>query len=69
MVEELQQVLPHSSEMGYIHIGVGSNVVCSTAIGNARASIRGMDNSDSTLFVSSCDPLHAPKEVRYEHIV
>ena len=28
----------------YIHIGVGSNVVCSTTIGNARASIRGTDN-------------------------
>ena len=27
------------------HIGVGSNVVCSTTIGNARASTRGMDNS------------------------
>ena len=26
------------------HIGVGSNVVCSTLIGNARASMRGMDN-------------------------
>ena len=35
----------------YIHIGVGSNVVCSTEIGNARASTRGTDNSDdSTLF-------------------
>ena len=32
----------------YIHIGVGSKVVCSTTIGNARASIRGMDNCDST---------------------
>ena len=28
----------------YIHIGVGSDVVCSTTIGNARASVRGMDN-------------------------
>ena len=26
------------------HIGVGSNVVCSTTIGNARASTRGIDN-------------------------
>ena len=26
------------------HIGVGSDVVCSTIIGNARASTRGMDN-------------------------
>lgn len=26
------------------HIGVASNVVCSTLIGNARASMRGMDN-------------------------
>ena len=25
------------------HIGVGSDVVCSTTIGNARASVRGMD--------------------------
>ncbi|GEM_PF-46008 len=28
----------------YIHIGVGSDVVCSTSIGNARASVRGMGN-------------------------
>ena len=27
-----------------IHIGVGSDVVCSTTIGNARASMRGTDN-------------------------
>ena len=26
------------------HIGVGSDVVCSTIIGNARASVRGTDN-------------------------
>ena len=26
------------------HIGVGSDVVCSTLIGNARASVCGMDN-------------------------
>ena len=30
--------------VAYIHIGVGSNVVCSTTIGSARASIRGTDN-------------------------
>ena len=36
---------------GVIHIGVGSDVVCPTTMGNARASIRGTDNSDeSTLF-------------------
>ena len=35
----------------YIHIGVGSDVVCSTTIGNARASIRGMDNSGSMSFM------------------
>ena len=35
----------------YIHIGVGSDVVCSSTIGNARASIRGMDNSGSTSFL------------------
>ena len=27
-----------------IHVGVGSNVVCSTLIGNARAFTRGTDN-------------------------
>ena len=48
----------------YIHIGVGSDVVCSTLIGNARASIRGMDNSDdSTLFfVSSIEPTSEREE-------
>ena len=30
--------------MGMYHIGVGSNVVCSTSIGNARASVRGTDD-------------------------
>ena len=43
----------------YIHIGVGSDVVCSTLIGNARASIRGMDNSDdSTLFLCRASDLN-----------
>lgn len=37
------------------HIGVGSNVVCSTIMGNARASTRGMDNRTvPRFFVSSC---------------
>ena len=27
-----------------IHIGVGSDVVCSIELGNARASVRGTDN-------------------------
>ena len=37
---------------GYIHIGVGSDVVCFILIGNARASIRGTDNSEgSTSFL------------------
>ena len=30
----------------YKKSGVGSNVVCSTLIGSARASTRGMDNGD-----------------------
>ena len=35
----------------YIHIGVGSDVVCSTTIGSARASMRGTDNrTDSRFF-------------------
>ena len=39
--------------MYIIHIGVGSDVVCSTLIGNARASVRGMDDGVqfSTLFL------------------
>lgn len=28
----------------YIHIGVGSNVVCSTGLGNARAAVSGTDD-------------------------
>ena len=37
-------VLYRSLNGNDFHIGVGSNVVCSTTIGNARASTRGMDN-------------------------
>lgn len=33
-----------------IHIGVGSDVVCSTIIGNARASVCGMDNRTISRF-------------------
>ena len=36
------------------HIGVGSDVVCSTAIGNARASVRGMDKGWFHAFFMSC---------------
>ena len=35
------------------HIGVGSDVVCSTIIGNARASTRGMDNRTIPRFFMS----------------
>ena len=35
------------------HIGVGSDVVCSTIIGNARASVRGMDNRTIPRFFMS----------------
>ena len=34
----------------YNHIGVGSDVVCSTSIGNARASMCGIDNSSIPRF-------------------
>ena len=34
----------------YIHIGVGSDVVCSTTIGSARASDRGTDNRTARAF-------------------
>ena len=37
-------VLYRSLNGNDFHIGVGSDVVCSTIIGNARASTRGMDN-------------------------
>lgn len=38
-----------------IHIGVGSDVVCSTIIGNARASEGGIDNRRfHAFFVSYC---------------
>ena len=33
-----------------IHIGVGSDVVCSTELGNARASIGGTDNRTISRF-------------------
>lgn len=46
-------VLYRSLNGNDFHIGVGSNVVCSTTIGNARASTRGMDNRTiPRLFVS-----------------
>ena len=35
------------------HIGVGSDVVCSTIIGNARASVRGIDNRTIPRFFMS----------------
>ena len=39
-----------------IHIGVGSDVVCSTIIGNARASVCGTDNGTiSRFFMSSTE--------------
>jgi len=43
---------PHRVGRTYIHIGVGSDVVCSIPMGNTRASVRGTDDSDdSTLFL------------------
>ena len=36
-----------------IHIGVGSDVVCSTMIGNARASMRGTDSRRFHAFIMS----------------
>ena len=53
----------------YIHIGVGSDVVCSTSIGNARASTRGTDNSDdSTSFCVLHRTSDEHEKVRYEYI-
>lgn len=37
----------------YIHIGVGSDVVCSILMGNARASICGTDNRTVPRFFMS----------------
>lgn len=41
------------SKVAIIHIGVGSDVVCSTGLGNARASISGMDNRTIPRFFMS----------------
>ena len=46
-------VLYRSLNGNDFHIGVGSNVVCSTTIGNARASTRGMDNRTIPRFFMS----------------
>ena len=37
----------------YIHIGVGSDVVCSILMGNARASVRGTDSETTHAFFMS----------------
>lgn len=45
----------------YIHIGVGSNVVCSTIPGNAKASVRGTDSKEvPTLFYALKTNLKSP---------
>ena len=49
----------------YFHIGVGSNVVCSTTIGNARASIRGTDDGSSHAFL--CDIENSNITKKYIH--
>ena len=41
------------SNVAIVHIGVGSGVVCSTGLGNARASVRGIDNKRSHVFFMS----------------
>ena len=46
-------VLYRSFNGNDFHIGVGSDVVCSTIIGNARASTRGMDNRTIPRFFMS----------------
>ena len=46
-------VLYRSLNGNDFHIGVGSDVVCSTIIGNARASVRGMDNRTIPRFFMS----------------
>ena len=46
-------VLYRSLNGNDFHIGVGSDVVCSTIIGNARASTRGMDNRTIPRFFMS----------------
>lgn len=42
----MRPIFPYSCsiEGKYIHIGVGSDVACSTLIGNARASVGGTGN-------------------------
>ena len=43
-LECFAEVSPTLCNGAIIHIGVGSDVVCSTIIGNARASVCGTDN-------------------------
>ena len=44
LLERFAEVPATLCDGAIIHIGVGSDVVCSTKIGNARASTRGTDN-------------------------
>ena len=47
------------------HIGVGSNVVCSTGFGNARALVRGTDNRTTHAFFVSV--YQVKSLIRYHH--
>ena len=44
------EVSPTLCNGAIIHIGMGSDVVCSTKIGNVRASTRGTDNRTTSRF-------------------
>ena len=48
-----------------LHIGVGSNVVCSTGFGNARALVRGTDNRTTHAFFVSV--YQVKSLIRYHH--
>ena len=52
--------------MYIVHIGVGSNVVCSTGLGNARASVGGTDSRMIHAFFMS---LSSDIKDRYERVV
>ena len=61
-------VLYRSLNGNEFHIGVGSNVVCLTTIGNARASVRGMDNWTIPRFLCQIVANLMQAQKRYERI-
>ena len=47
----------------YFHIGVGSDVVCSTLIGNARASVGGIGNKTIPRLEPKCKTYNPDNQI------